>query len=122
MTGDYTVTFPDVPGAITEGDDEAEALRRAVDALETILATYVKDGRPLPRPRSERHRGRTVRPSAVGCMKMAIYAGMRAQRSRERPRWRADWAGNRPRSTASSTSHTRLRSSRSRRHLLHWVW
>ena len=77
--GGYTVTFPDVPGAITEGDDEAEALRRAADALETILATYIKDGKPLPRPRGERGRKRTVRPSALGCMKMALHEGMQAQ-------------------------------------------
>ena len=30
------VTFPDIPEAITQGEDEAEAMVWALDALETI--------------------------------------------------------------------------------------
>jgi antitoxin HicB len=33
--GGFTVTFPDVPEAITEGDTAAEARERAEDALVT---------------------------------------------------------------------------------------
>jgi antitoxin HicB len=77
--GGFTVTFPDVPGAITEADDEEEAVLRAADALETILAAYVKDGKPLPRPRRARGRVRTVKPSALSCMKLAVYQAMQAQ-------------------------------------------
>jgi antitoxin HicB len=33
-SGGFVVTFPDVPGAITEGDSKAEALHHALDALE----------------------------------------------------------------------------------------
>ena len=40
--GGFVVTFPDVPEAITQGEDEDEALLYAVDALETALSFYVE--------------------------------------------------------------------------------
>ena len=46
--GTVLVTFPDVPEAITFGDDEEDALCQAVDALETALSFYVEARRPLP--------------------------------------------------------------------------
>ena len=39
--GGFIVTFPDVPEAITQGEDEDEALMRAVDALETAFSFYI---------------------------------------------------------------------------------
>ncbi|MYC93986.1 MAG: type II toxin-antitoxin system HicB family antitoxin [Caldilineaceae bacterium SB0661_bin_32] len=39
--GNLTVTFPDVPEAITGGKDRTEALMMAEDALATALAGYV---------------------------------------------------------------------------------
>ena len=44
-----TVTFPDVPEAITAGATREEALERAADALVSALSFHVEDGRPLPR-------------------------------------------------------------------------
>ena len=44
-----TVSFPNVPEAHTFGIDEADALRHAVDALETALSLYVDARKPLPR-------------------------------------------------------------------------
>lgn len=46
--GEYTVTFPDVPEAITEGDNLSQALTRAREALG--LALY--DRKQLPNPRT----------------------------------------------------------------------
>jgi antitoxin HicB len=46
--GGFTVTFRDVPEAITQGDTLEEALREAVDALVTALDFYVGDRLPLP--------------------------------------------------------------------------
>lgn len=48
--GGYTVTFRDVPEAITQGDtlEEAEAMAR--DALVTAMDFYFEDGRPVPAP------------------------------------------------------------------------
>jgi antitoxin HicB len=49
--GTVLVTFPDVPGAITYGDDEQEALGHAVDALESILSAMIADREDFPRRR-----------------------------------------------------------------------
>lgn len=70
------VIFPDVPEAITFGDDEDEALLRAGDALETALAMYVDEKQNLPRPSPIKGR-RTVHPGAIECAKLGIYQSMR---------------------------------------------
>ena len=44
------VTFPDIPEAITFGDDEQEALLNALDALEAAIEIYFEDRRPVPLP------------------------------------------------------------------------
>lgn len=75
--GGFIVTFPDVPEAITQGEDEEEALFYAVDALETALSLYVDDRRPLPRPSATQ--GQTVRPSALECAKLGVYQAMTEQ-------------------------------------------
>jgi antitoxin HicB len=46
--GGFTVTFPDVPGAITQGETRAEALERASDALVSMLSMIIEDGEPVP--------------------------------------------------------------------------
>jgi antitoxin HicB len=48
--GGFVVTFPDIPEAITEGDDETEALVWAQDALETMLESYMDDKQHIPYP------------------------------------------------------------------------
>ena len=48
--GGFTVTFPDVPEAITHGRDRGEALREAAAALASALSFHVDEGRPLPPP------------------------------------------------------------------------
>lgn len=46
--GGLVVTFPDVPEAITQGEDEADARAMAADALGLALLTYLSQGRLLP--------------------------------------------------------------------------
>lgn len=70
------VTFPDVPGAITYGEDEAEALAHAVDALETILSALIVDRCDIPFPSPVRGR-KTVSPTLLGALKVSIYRAMR---------------------------------------------
>ncbi len=48
--GGYTVTFRDIPEAITQGDTLAEALEMARDALTTAMEFYFESGRIVPRP------------------------------------------------------------------------
>lgn len=55
-SGAFNISFPDIPEALTCGDGEDEAMRYALDALETALDFYFEDGRPIPTP-SLRRRG-----------------------------------------------------------------
>ena len=48
--GGYVVTFPDVPEAITQGEDIEDALVHAGEALESALDFYFEDRRPVPLP------------------------------------------------------------------------
>lgn len=48
--GGYSVTFRDIPEAITQGDSLEEARRAAVDALITAMDFYFEDGRAVPAP------------------------------------------------------------------------
>jgi antitoxin HicB len=50
------VTFRDIPEAITQGDNEYEALEMAKDALVTAMDFYFEDRRPVPSP-SEAQQG-----------------------------------------------------------------
>jgi antitoxin HicB len=72
------VTFRDFPEATTFGDDEAEALARAADALETVIDAYIRDKRDIPAP-SAVTGASVILPSLVDT-KVQIYAAMRAQR------------------------------------------
>lgn len=77
--GGFVVTFPDVPEAHTQGDDEDEALLRAVDALETALSFYTDDGSDLPKASRPKRGQRMVRPCAQACIALSIYQTMRDQ-------------------------------------------
>jgi predicted RNase H-like HicB family nuclease len=48
--GGYVVTFPDLSGIITEGDDVKEALAMAKEALGSYIEMCVDDGEALPPP------------------------------------------------------------------------
>jgi antitoxin HicB len=48
--GGYVVTFPDIPEAITQGEDREDALFHAQDALETALEFYFEEPRTVPDP------------------------------------------------------------------------
>ncbi len=48
--GGFTVTFPDVPEAITQGETEEEAAAMAEDALVTALSFYTDGAERLPSP------------------------------------------------------------------------
>ncbi len=73
------VTFADVPEAITFGADEAEALRHAVDALESGLSFYVDARKPLPLPSKPKRGQKTVRPGALEGAKLGLYQAMTEQ-------------------------------------------
>ncbi len=53
------VTFPDIPEAITQGNDRVHALEMAKDALGLAMEFYFDDNRPVPLP-SKPRRGQAV--------------------------------------------------------------
>ena len=48
--GKIVVRFRDIPEAITQGDDEAEAMAMAEDVLISSMDFYFEDKRPVPAP------------------------------------------------------------------------
>ncbi len=67
----------DVPGALTVGRDEPDAVAQAVDALVTLFAHLMSEGEPIPQPsRPRRGQRRAVLPPQVAA-KLAIYEAMR---------------------------------------------
>lgn len=53
------VTFPDIPEAITQGDNQEHALEMAKEALESAIDFYFEDKRAVPMP-SRPKRGQPV--------------------------------------------------------------
>jgi len=74
--GTVLATSPDFPELTTFGDDRAEALGRAVDALEEAIAARVHDRKDIPQPSL----GPTyaVLPTLTS-VKVLLYRGMREQ-------------------------------------------
>jgi antitoxin HicB len=75
--GGFTVTFPDVPEAITEGDTAGEARARAEDALVTALSFYTDAARSTPHPSPARGRPVALVPPLVAA-KLALHDAMLA--------------------------------------------
>jgi predicted RNase H-like HicB family nuclease len=46
--GGYVVTFPALPGLVTEGETLEEARAMATDALRCYLEGHLEDGLPVP--------------------------------------------------------------------------
>jgi antitoxin HicB len=58
--GGFVVSFRDIPEALTQGDDEKEALEMAEDALINALDFYFDDQRPVPLPSKAKRGERLV--------------------------------------------------------------
>ena len=78
--GGFVVSFPEVPGANTCGDDRAEALAMAEDALAVALAGHVHERWDIPVPESSRARSRSlVAVPPLVAAKLVLYSAMREQ-------------------------------------------
>jgi antitoxin HicB len=73
--GGFTVTFPDVPEAITQGDNEKEAAAMAEDALVTALSFYTDHAEGLPHPSPAHGRPLAYVPPLVAA-KLALHEAM----------------------------------------------
>src|SRR5208283_1840023 len=79
-TGAVSVSFPNVPEAHTFGEDESEALARAVDALETALSMYIDGCQAIPAPSRLKRRQKAVTLPLLTEAKLALYEAMRSGR------------------------------------------
>lgn len=75
--GGFVVSFPDLPEAITQGEDEQDALEQAADALDEALAGRIRRGDDVPRPSRRRRGQRSVIPTPLMASKAALYLCLR---------------------------------------------
>jgi len=74
--GRILVRFPDVPEAVTEGDDAPDARVQAADCLAEAIAGRINDRVPLPLP-TDPPGGEPVALEPVLAYKAALYGAMR---------------------------------------------
>lgn len=75
--GSVLVTFPDVRGALTDGDSKAEALFEATDCLVAALGGYIELRRDIPAPSHPRRGQPVVTVPPLVAAKLALYRAMR---------------------------------------------
>jgi antitoxin HicB len=77
--GRVLVRFPDLPEALTDGADLAEALVEAADCLSEALASRIVDGEaiPPPTPTEAAPDRRIISPSPTIALKAALYTALR---------------------------------------------
>lgn len=78
-TGGFVVTFRDIPEAITQGDDEDDALFMAKDALLSSMDFYFDDKRSVPLPSPAQPGERLVPLPASVAAKVLLLNEMLAQ-------------------------------------------
>lgn len=76
--GQYLVTFPDIPEAVTAADTENEVLEMAVDALESALDFYFDEKRLVPPPSRLKRSQRCVDLPATVAAKAMLHNEMLA--------------------------------------------
>ena len=77
--GGFFVSFPNVPEALTGGDNRAEALAMAEDALGAALGMYVKEREDIPVPSTAVAGQALVAVPTIVAAKLALYTAMRRQ-------------------------------------------
>jgi len=78
--GRLVVHFPDLPDALTDGADVAEALAEASDCLSTALAARIVNDEDIPSPTRLRRGQHIVAPDAMMALKAALYSALRARK------------------------------------------
>jgi len=81
-SGGYSVTFRDIPEAITQGDTIEEARAMAADALVTAMDFYFEDGRRVPEPSAAKRGEELVALPASVTTKVLLLNAMVDQRMR----------------------------------------
>ncbi|MEM5338433.1 type II toxin-antitoxin system HicB family antitoxin [Paraburkholderia azotifigens] len=81
--GTLLVTFPDVPEAITVGDNEEDAKVQALDALEAAFEIYFAEKRSIPMPSKPRRGQPVVTLPALVTAKVLLASEMLRQNVRK---------------------------------------
>lgn len=76
------VTFPDIPEAITQGNNRAHALEMAKEALEFALDFYFEGQRPIPPPSRPKQRQAVVELPVSVAAKILLLNEMLRQKVR----------------------------------------
>jgi antitoxin HicB len=77
--GGFVITFPDVEGAISQGDDEQDAREMARDALITMLAHCIRHGKAIQRPsRPKGRKYRMIALPAIVALKTELYLAFKS--------------------------------------------
>ena len=75
--GSIEARIPDVPGAITCGSDEKEALEMALDCLLTLFNGFIQDEEDIPQPSPMARGKKAVEVPVMVVTKLAVYRAMR---------------------------------------------
>lgn len=73
----YAVSFPDLPEALTCGDDVSDALAQASDCLGEALAARIHDRENIPAPSAASGRTKLIAIPLDLAPKVAVYMAMR---------------------------------------------
>ena len=77
--GRYTITFPDLPDAITQGEDRDDAIEMAADCLAETIGARIAERADIPAPSPlKRGQVRVTVPVHVA-VKAALYVAMREE-------------------------------------------
>jgi antitoxin HicB len=74
----YVGTVPDIPEVVTEGNSVEEATEYAIDAIQLVLAEYMRRKSEIPRP--SKSNGKSVRMVELPLLtqaKLSLYTAMR---------------------------------------------
>jgi antitoxin HicB len=80
----FVVTFPDVPEAITQGDDIPEALHQAVDCLDEAIAGRIRRRERIPEASAVRPDQYAISLPVSTAAKSALYLAMQQGKATER--------------------------------------
>ena len=77
--GGYLVTFPDLPDALTQGEDREDAIAMAADCLAETIAARIAERADIPAPSPvKRGQVRVAVPAHVA-LKAALYVAMKQE-------------------------------------------
>lgn len=58
--GGFLITFPDLPGCMSDGESPEEAIQEGRDAFQCWMQAHIEDGRAIPQPNSGGEPGKFV--------------------------------------------------------------